>query len=176
MWAAKLLTKINMVLKKIEEIILFIGVSMLSVILITNVIARKAGKTMYFIDEIATFLVICITFAGISYASRKGRHIRMGAIFDLSPVRVQKIMIFVSSTIGAVVMFYVAYISANYVYKSYCWNTMTPALRIPYWIFIIIVPVGFFLTGINYVLTIVKNIQTKEEDIWVSVEEKSEYQ
>jgi len=172
---SKLLAKTNMVLEKIEEVILCIGVGVLAVILIVNVIARKAGASIYFIDEIAMFLVIWITFIGISYASRKARHIRMGAIFDLSSVRVQKIMIFVISTISAMVMFYLTYISVNYVYTTYRWQQVAPALRMPYWIGIVVVPVGFSLAGIHYVRTIVKNIRVKEE-VWLSPEQKSEYE
>ncbi len=172
---SQLLAKINMVLEKIEEVILCIGVGILAVILIVNVIARKAGGSIYFIDEIAMFLVIWITFVGISYASRKARHIRMGAIFDLSSVRVQKVMIFIISTISAIVMFYLTYISFNYVYTTYRWQQVTSALRMPYWIGIVIVPLGFLLAGIHYVRTIVKNIQLKEE-IWLSPEQKSEYE
>ena len=172
---SKLFTNINMVLEKIEEVILCMGVGVLAVILIVNVIARKAGTSIYFIDEIAMFLVIWITFIGVSYASRKARHIRMGAIFDLSPVKVQKIMIFVISIISGMVMFCLAYISVNYVYTSFRWQQVAPALRIPYWIGIVIVPVGFFLAGIHYLRTIMKNIQAKEE-VWLSPEQKSEYE
>jgi len=175
MWPVKLLTKINMVLEKIEEIILCIGLCVLTVILIVNVIARKAGGSIYFIDEIAMFLVIWITFVGVSYASRRARHIRMGAIFDLSPRKVQKAMIFLNSIINAVVMFYMTYISVNYVYTTYRWQQVTPTLRMPYWIGIVIAPVGFFLAGIHYVRTISKNIQMKEE-VWLSSEQKSEYE
>lgn len=175
MWLVKLLTKINMVLGKIEKILISIGVAVLFVILIVNAIGRKAGISFYFFDEISLFLIIWITFIGMSYCSRKGRHIRMGAIFDLSPFKVQKNMIFVNSIISAVVMFYMAYISVNYVYTVYRWQQQTSALRIPYWIVIVIIPVGFFLAGIHYVETIVKNIKAKEE-VWVSPEQKSEYE
>jgi len=172
---SKLLTKINIVIEKIEEVILCVGVGMLAIILIVNVIARKAGTSIYFIDEIAMFLVIWITFIGVSYASRKARHIRMGAIFDLSSVRLQKIMIFIISTISAMVMFYLTYISVNYVYTTYRWQQVAPALRMPYWIGIVVVPVGFFMAGIHYVRTIVKNMRVKEE-VWLSPEQKSEYE
>lgn len=164
-----------MVLEKIEEVILCIGISVLALVLIVNVIARKAGTSIYFIDEIAMFLVIWITFVGVSYATRKGRHIRMAAIFDLSSVKVQRIMIFVISAISAVVMFSLTYISINYVYTTYRWQQITPALRMPYWIGIVIVPVAFFLAGIHYVRTIIKNTQMKDE-VWVSPEQKSEYE
>jgi len=172
---SKLLAMINVVLEKIEEVILCVGVGVLAVILIVNVIARKAGASIYFIDEIAMFLVIWITFVGLSYASRKARHIRMAAIFDLSSVKVQKMMIFVISTISAVIMFYLTYISVNYVYTTYRWQQVAPVLRMPYWIGIVIVPVCFFLAGIHYVRTIVKNIKVKE-GVWISPEQKSEYE
>lgn len=172
---SKLFTKINMVLEKIEEVILSVGVGVLAVILIVNVIARKSGTSIYFIDELAMFLVIWITFIGLSYASRKGRHIRMGAIFDLSSLKVQKFMIYVISTISAVIMFYMTFLSINYVYTTYRWQQMAPALRIPYWIGIVIVPLGFFLAGIHYIRTILQNIRIREE-VWISPERKSEYE
>jgi len=164
-----------MVIEKIEEVILCIGVGVLAVILIVNVIARKSGTSIYFIDELAMFLVIWITFIGLSYASRKGRHIRMGAIFDLSSLKVQKFMIYVISAISAVTMFYLTYLSFNYVYTTFRWQQMLPALGIPYWIGVVIVPLGFFLAGIHYIMTIFKNIRIREE-VWISPEQKSEYE
>jgi len=175
MWLSKLFTKINAVIEKIEEVILCLGVGILAVILILNVIARKSGTSIYFIDELAMFLVIWITFIGLSYASRKGRHIRMGAIFDLSSLKVQKFMIYVISAISAVVMFYLTYLSINYVYTTFRWQQMLPALGIPYWIGVVIVPLGFFLAGIHYIMTIFQNIRIREE-VWISPEQKSEYE
>jgi len=164
-----------MVSEKIEEIILSLGIIVLTIILIVNVILRKAGGSIYFIDELAMFLVILITFIGLSYATRKATNIHMDAIFDLSPVRVQKIMIFVISIISAVVMFYMTYLSVNYVYYTYRWKMISSAINMPYWIGIIIVPVGLFLSGIHFVRTILKNIQEKE-DVWLSSEQKNRYE
>lgn len=172
---SKLLGKINMVSEKIEEIILSLGIIVLAIILIVNVILRKAGGSIYFIDELAMFLVILITFVGLSYATRKATNIRMDAIFDLAPLRVQKIMIFVLSIISAAVMFYMTYLSVNYVHYAYRWKMISSAINMPYWIGIIIVPVGLFLSGIHFVRTIVKNIQEKE-DVWLSSEQKNEYE
>lgn len=174
MWIKKLLTKINLVLEKTEEVGLLLGTIALAVILIVNVIARKIGMSIYFIDEMASLLLIWITFIGASYATRKGRHIRMSAIFDMCSKRVQKILIFVSSIISMATMFIAMYISFKYLLRIYYFNQITPALRMPYWIGITIVPFGFFMAGIHYLRTIVKNIQVRDE-IWVSPEQKSEY-
>ncbi|GAH45271.1 unnamed protein product, partial [marine sediment metagenome] len=119
-------------------------------------------------------LLIWITFIGTSYATRKGRHIRMSAIVEMCSERVQKILIFVASIIGMATMFIAAYISYKYLHRIYNFQQITPALRMPYWIGIIIVPLGFFMSGIHYIRTIVKNIQVKGE-VWVSSEQKSEY-
>jgi len=175
MWFSKLFSKINIVIAKIEEIILCLGVGVLAVILIVNVIARKTGGSIFFVDEMAMFLVIWITFIGLSYAARKGRHIRMAALFDLSPLKLQKLMMYIISTFSALVMFYMTYLSLNYVYTTYRWEQVAPALQLPYWMGIVIVPFGFFLAGIHYVRTIIQNIRRKEE-VWVSPEQKSEYE
>ena len=171
---SKLFTKMNMVIEKIEEIFLCLGIAILAVILIVNVIARKSGTSIYFIDELAMLLVIWVTFIGLSYAARKGRHIRMAAPFDLATSAIQKFMMYVISTISAIFMFYMTYLSYNYVYTTFRWQQMLPALGIPYWIGVFIVPVGFFLAGVHYIMTIFQNIRMRDE-VWISPEQKSEY-
>jgi len=164
-----------MIIEKVEEIILCLGIGILAVVLIVNAIARKSGTSIFFIDELAMLLVIWITFIGLSYAARKGRHIRMAALFDLSSSKIQKSMMYIISAISAITMFYLAYLSYNYVYTIFRWQQMLPALGIPYWIGVIIVPLGFFLAGIHYVMTIIKNIRIRDE-VWISPEQKSEYE
>lgn len=175
MWLSKLLARINMIIEKIEEIILCLGIGILAVVLILNVIARKSGTSIYFIDELAMLLVIWITFIGLSYAARKGRHIRMAALFDLSSTKIQKSMMYIISAISAITMFYLAYLSYNYVYTIFRWQQMLPALGIPYWIGVFIVPLGFSLAGIHYLMTIIQNIRMRDE-VWISPEQKSEYE
>jgi TRAP-type C4-dicarboxylate transport system permease small subunit len=51
---------------------------------------------------------------------------------------------------------------------------MTPALRIPTWIFYIIIPIGFGMACIQYIRTIIKNLT--EKDVWQSPEQQSEYE
>lgn len=170
----KLLRKINILIEKIEINFLRISIILLFLLLITNVVARATGGAFHIIDEMAMFLVIWITFIGMSYATRRGRHIRMSALFDICSFKVKKILMFIMSTISAVVMFYLAYIGVKYVYITYYWQQVTSTMRIPYWIFIAIAPLGFFMSGLYYLRIIAKNIQTKEE-VWISLEQKSEY-
>jgi TRAP-type C4-dicarboxylate transport system permease small subunit len=158
----------------LEVTILCSGIFALAVLLIANVIARTFFKSLYFVEELSEFLVILITFVGVSYAVRKARHIRMGAIFDAMPPRLQKAFIFIISGVSAAVMFLMARVSYDYMMMSRSLLHRTPALRLPYWIFLVIIPLGFFSAGVQYIRTIIKNI--KETDVWLSPEQQSEYE
>ncbi len=146
----------------------------LAILLIANVIARTFFQAIYFAEELSEFLIIFTTFVGVSYAARKARHIRMGAFLDAMPRRMEKIFIYVISAISALVMFLMAYHSWNYMATAKMLRQTTQALRMQYWITLVIVPIGFFSAGIQYVRTVIKN--TVEDEVWQSPEQQSEYE
>ncbi|MDW7650993.1 MAG: TRAP transporter small permease [Bacillota bacterium] len=166
--------KISSFIDWFEVISLSVGVFLLATILIANVIARNFFRSIYFAEELSEFFVIFITFVGVSYAVRKARHIRMGAIFDAMPPKMQKVFIYIISGISATVMFLMAYYSYNYMMVAKAMGHDTPSLRLPYWFFLAIIPVGFFSAGVQYIRTIIKNIV--EEEVWLSPEQQSEYE
>ncbi len=166
--------KISHFIDWFEVISLSVGVFCLATLLIANVIARNFFRSIYFAEELAEFFVIFITFVGVSYAVRKARHIRMGAIFDAMGPRLQKVFIFIISGISALVMFLMAYYSYSYMTVARAMSHHTPSLRLPYWLFLVIIPVGFFSAGLQYIRTIIKNIT--EEEVWLSPEQQSEYE
>jgi C4-dicarboxylate transporter, DctQ subunit len=157
-----------------EVAALSLSTAALAILLIANVIARTFFQAIYFAEELAQFLIIFTTFVGISYAARKARHIRMGAFLDSMPAKYEKIFLFGIAGISALVMFFMAYHSFTYMQSSRIMGQTTQALRMPYWYTLIIVPIGFFSAGIQYVRTVIKNI--KEEDVWQSPEQQSEYE
>jgi TRAP-type C4-dicarboxylate transport system permease small subunit len=146
----------------------------LTTLLIVNVIAREFFVSIYYAEEVAEFLLIFVTFVGISYGVRKARHIRMGAFFDMMNPRLEKIFIIIIAAISAVVMFIMAITAYEYVIVAMKRGHETGALRLPYWTFYAIIPVGFFLAGVQYIRTIIKNLTEKET--WMSPEQQSEYE
>ena len=161
-------------LERFEVGSLCIGVGGLALLLIANVVARTCFKSLYYAEEITEFLVIFTTFVGVSYAVRRARHIRMGAIFDALPYRAQKTMIFVISAVSGGVMFIMAGLAFRYLMHARMQSHLTPALRIPYWFFLVIVPLSFLSAGMQYIRTIVKNIT--EHAVWLSPEQQGEYE
>jgi len=157
-----------------EVIILSLAVFILAALVIVNVFARTFFVSIYFVEELTEMLVMLITFVGVSYGVRKARHIRMGAFFDIMPLKVQKVMILIISVVGAIFMFMMARYAYSYMTQARLMSHRTPALRLPYWYFLIIIPLGFFSAGIQYVRTIVKNLRVPE--VWLSPEQQGEYE
>ena len=153
--------------------VLSASIAALAILLVANVIARTFFQSIYYANEIARFLIILITFVGTSYAARKARHIRMGAFLDLMPAKLEKVFRFVICTVNSIVLLTMAYFSFIYMNQMRGLGQTTSALQAPYWIFMIIVPIGFGSAGIQYIRTIVKNI--REEEVWLSPEQQSEY-
>ncbi len=153
----------------IEAVMLAAGVLLMAGNTVANVIGRFALQhSLFFSEELNRILIILITFAGISYAARQGRHIRMSAIYDALPAPVRRNLMILIATLTAVAMFALCYFSIVYIGKVATSGRVLPALQLPiYWIFLW-VPVGFFMTGLQYALTAVKNATAK--DIYLSTQ------
>ena len=154
-------------ISKLEAIILAVGVLLMAANTIANVVGRFVlGESIFFSGEINRILIIMITFAGIGYAARHGRHIRMSAIYDALPGKARKSLMIGIALITAVFMFGLCYYATTYIMTQFSRGRVLPALQIPVWITLVWVPIGFFMTGVQYTLTAVKNIASR--DIYLS--------
>jgi C4-dicarboxylate transporter, DctQ subunit len=160
---------------RFEAIILAYGIILMATNSVANVIGRFVfNRSLYFAEELNQFLIVLVTFVGIGYAARKGRHIRMSAVYDQLGDRLRKILMTVIAGLTSVVMFVLAYYSYRYVSDVARLGTLTPSLRIPLWWTYIWVPVGFVVTGIQYALTVVRNL--REPDVYISYEHVDSYE
>ncbi len=158
---------IDNAVSKVEAIMLGVGVLLMAVNTSANVVGRFVlQSSIFFSEELNRVLIILITFAGISYAARHGRHIRMSAIFDALPFKPRKLLMIVISLVTAIFMFGLAWYSFTYILTQAGRGRVLPALQIPVWIPMIWVPVGFFMTGLQYLLTAIKNMI--EDGIYLS--------
>jgi C4-dicarboxylate transporter, DctQ subunit len=165
---------VGKVVNGVEVSILVFCVAAMAILLIANVFARTFFQSIYFAEEVSKFLVMLTTFTGVSYGVRKARHIRMGAFLDAMPPKMEKTFIIVISLISAVVMAIMAWASWEYLINAMAKGHMTPALRVPKWTFYVIIPIGFGLSAIQYIRTIIKNLI--EEEPWQSPDQQSEYE
>ncbi len=124
--------------------------------------------------EINQALLVIITFVGVAKGARHGRNIRMSAIYDQLEGKWRKGLNIVITTGSAVVMFYLAYYAFLYEMQIRSIGQSTPSLGIPLWILYIAVPLGLFLTGVQYSLTTLRNLTEKE--VYRSFAEREVYE
>jgi C4-dicarboxylate transporter DctQ subunit len=152
---------------RLEAVLLGAGVLLLAANTVANVLGRFVFQnSIFFSEELNRILIIMITFAGISYAARHGRHIRMSALFDALPPRPRKLLMIIISLVSGLIMLGLAWFALQYIQTQAGRGRVLPSLQIPVWWTLIWVPVGFFMTGAQYLLTALKNLL--EKDIYLS--------
>ena len=139
----------------LERLIMALGVILMAVNTIANVISRFVfNHSISYAEELNSIFILLVTFAGLGYAARHGRHIRMSAISDALPFRARKLLMIVITAITA---------SKGRVY---------PALGMPVYLSYVWVPIGLGVAGIQYALTFLKNLQ--ESDVYLSTNLREE--
>lgn len=158
---------LDSMISRFESFALAAGVLLMAINTVGNVIGRFGfGYSFFFTQELNRAIIVLITFAGVGYAARHGRHIRMSAIFDTLPFMGRKVMMIIISIITSIAMFMLLYFSIVYIGDVRTSGRVLSALQIPVWWIYVWVPLGFFVTGTQYALTAVKNIV--EKDIYLS--------
>jgi len=152
---------------RFEAVVLALGVAIMAIVSVANVIGRFAlGESLFFVEELNRFLIVLITFVGIGYAARMGRHIRMSALYDALPDVLRKALMVVICIVTGAAMFVLAWYAYFYVVQVANSGRIAPSLRMPVYYTFLWVPVGFVVTGIQYMLTAVANLT--RPDVYIS--------
>ena len=114
-----------------------------------------------------------VTYAGLSYAARNGRHIRMSAIYDALPKKMRKVLMIVMTSVTSVFMFFLSFYSYRYIAEVYASGRILPALGLPVFYIYLWVPFGFIMTGLQYAFTAVRNMT--QSDVYLSTHVKDGY-
>lgn len=153
-----------------EEFILSYSVILMAIVLVGSVISRKVfNHSLSFSEEAGQTLTLIVTFLGIGYAAKKAKHITMSAIYDLVSDKYKKILTTIITGGTSIAMFYICYYGMLYTIKVHELGRVSPSMRIPMYLIVAVVPIGFFLGAIEYGRTFIKNL--KEKEIWISTEE-----
>ncbi len=136
----------------------------MAVLLIGNVLSRTfLGQSWTFAEELGSFLIVFTTYIGIITAVRRSRHIRMSLFVDMLSIKGQKFLTILGGVFTSACLFYFSYLSTLYLMNVHALGRITPALEIPMWIAIIPIPLGLFLTGVQYLILVLLNLSDKNE-------------
>jgi len=158
-----LLQKISSFTERLEKVIIGGGIMLMMINSTANAIGRYVfNKSIFFSEELNQFLIVWISFVGFAYAVRKGRNIRMTAVYDSMSHRVKKILTIIIAISTAALLFYLSYKSFFYVEELKEIRRLSSALQFPVYIVYAIIPVGLFMAGIQYLISFIMNITHQE--------------
>jgi len=170
----KALDFIDAQISRLEGFMLAVGVIAMTINTIAAVISRFVfNNAITYTDELNVIFIVVVTYAGLSYAARNGRHIRMSAIYDAMPAKTRKVMMIVMASVTSAFMFFLSFYSYYYIFEVYESGRILPALGLPVFYIYLWVPVGFIVTGLQYAFTAVKNL--RESDVYLSTNIKDGY-
>lgn len=153
----------NKTLSKFEEFILSCSVIAMALLLIVGVIFRVAfNNSLTFTEEVASALLVLVSFFGLGYCASKGRHITMSIVFDMVGNKFKRIFMIVISLVSAAATAYIGYLAIKYALSVKELKRVTPALQVPMYLIYTVVPIGLLLSAIEYTRTFLMNIKDTE--------------
>lgn len=161
--------KIFKLVETFEVTVLVFCTALMASLSMLNVVSRTFFMhTFAFVEELNQFFIIAITFVGAGYATAQARHIRMSAIYDALPKVWRKRLMLLTVFGTAGICFSLTWFGIEYVGTVRELGTRSPVLHWPYWCVYALAPIGMFTTGIQYLLTAIRNLTS--EDVYMSFE------
>lgn len=152
--------RLFLLIHKIEATVLATSVIAMALITIANVLARNLlDRNLAAAEELNELLIVVVCFVGIGYAASEGRHIRMTAFYDLLGRRGRKAVTILICATTAALLFGLAAYAFRYVRGI---QRVSPVLGLPLSIVYLVVPLGLALGGLQYVLTLARNLTRPE--------------
>lgn len=149
-------------IEQLEKLVIGGSVLFLSGLLVVHVLARQLlGSGINGQVELTQFSMVIMTFAGLGYAVRRARHIAMSAFYDQLQGRIRKAMLVCICAVSGSLMLFLAWHAWDYVTSVRAVGRISSALSIPIWVPYLIAPLGFALAGIQYWLTVLRNLTSE---------------
>ena len=136
----------------LEECVIFVTLSLMSIIIALQVVMRYAFQaSLSWSEEIARYLFIWLIYIGISYGVKKSAHVAVTATDLFLSSTQQKWMRLISN-----IVFFVFALCIFYYGRQVCatiarLGQQSPAMDIPMWMVYAAAPTGFCLTCIRLI-------------------------
>ncbi|WP_232334491.1 TRAP transporter small permease [Oceanobacillus sp. AG] len=156
-------------LNRIEEIIAVFALVTMSLIAFSNVVSRNLlNLSMAYTEEVTINLFVLLTFVGASIGVRKNAHLGFSLLFDLSPPKLQRILVVIIGLLTIAVFGSITYFGFEMVQSQISMGSLTPALGWPKWIFSLGLPIGSLLCTIRSIEALFKELKELGREVGVS--------
>ena len=139
------------VIRMIISLMLFV----IMCILFVGVIFRYfLNSPIIWVDELATYLLVSISFLGGYIALRSDRLVKVTFVVDLFPEKIRKWIVLASDIIIIALLLLIGFYSVNMLSMNVVRIQKTVALRIPMMVFYCQIPIMVFLMLVRMVINV----------------------
>ena len=119
-----------------------IALAGISIISLANVVVRYTTNASFaFTEEFSVFLMVVLAFAGAAVAARSNEHIRITLLENYLGLAGRR-LVYILQWLGTVlVLGLVVWFGGMLTYEEYSWESLSPGLGYPTWIYLIWLPV-----------------------------------
>jgi len=146
--------------ENLESTLCMILLSVFTVILFIQVVMRYVfNNSLSWSEELARYLFIWLVFIGISYGAKQMKHLKIDVFLNVFPKKVRPYIIILADVIVLVFAGIVVYSAYVIVMQYVKLGSSSPAMKIPTWFIQSSSIVGYGLTMIRQIQTIIYRIK-----------------
>ncbi len=151
--------RVSFVLESFEKAVMIGALAGMLLAVCTSIIGRKLGADMPWATPLVLALMIVATFSGAALATATRRHITMDLLTKALGPRGRALVSIVVSSIGAAITTVLALAGSHWVKANMEFDDpISLALKVPDWWLQAVVPAGFALCAIHFVLNLVLDV------------------
>lgn len=149
-----------------EPALIIASVSLIVVLIFTNVILRLFDTTLPWAGELSRYLFVWMVYLGISYGIKKKRHLKVSVLFDILPRKASLVAQIFSDLLFLAYSFVVLYYGYIITAKAISRNQIAPAMEVSVGLLYAALVIGSLLSIIRLLMSINEhcgNWNTSEE-------------
>ena len=132
---------------------------LLMLLITVDIIGRYFGYPTMVAHEMSAYLLVAITFIGLSYALRTGSHIEVTVVRDRLSPKARWILMIVTSCIATIFCGWLTWVTLNVAIESLTQNTTSiTIIRTPFWIPQSFISLGLAMITIELITETVRRI------------------
>ncbi len=144
---------LNEFIERIESFLIVLFVIVMLLLAFGQVIFRMFFHIGFpWADDLLRHLVLWVGFVGASIGTRKNRHITIDVFSRILPPRVKPFVEFLTLLMASVISFFLFLSAKDFVKMEKEFMEMSVTLKLPLWILQIIIPIGFIMISIRFLI------------------------
>ena len=145
------------------SISVFLLLFMAALIAVQVFMRYVVGESLSWSEELARYVFIWLIYLMISYSAREMKHIKIDVALSMFPVSWQKWVVILGDLLFLAFALFIVKTTYSLVLKQMMLDQRSTALAIPMWMIYAAPGVGFFLTSIRQIQTIIWRVRNTDK-------------